>query len=137
VALTRNQARKVFKHELRLLNQALTEVFEYAENGETPIYGLDQHLMSRLTSALASRKTQALDDFYRKAQPLPEYPIWGEKGNFAQFLELNEFEIASTCFREEVERYLRYLTNYHQFPSVEDQDKLLNFDEDEEISDHR
>ncbi|KAJ7623892.1 hypothetical protein DFH06DRAFT_758078 [Mycena polygramma] len=71
-------------------------------------------------------RRRALDDFYRKAQPLPDYPVWAERGNFAQFLELNEFEIASTCFREEVERYLRNLSNYHQFPLVEDTDKFIN-----------
>ncbi|KAJ7610039.1 hypothetical protein DFH06DRAFT_1346176 [Mycena polygramma] len=140
VPLTRKQARRIFRHELQLLNRAMTEVFEYLEDGETPIYGLDRHLMSNLTSALASRKNRALDDFYRKAQPLPDYPVWAERGNFAQFLELNEFEIASTSFREEVERFLRNLTNYHHFPLVEDQDKFVNdYDdpEDEESGDHK
>ncbi|KAJ7125553.1 hypothetical protein C8R43DRAFT_1135396 [Mycena crocata] len=137
ILLTRTQARKIFKHELNLLNKALTEIYEYTEDGETPLYGLDRHLVSNLTAAIYSRKVAASDDFYRKAITMPEYPTWGDRGNFSQFLELNEFEIASTCFREEVERYLKYLANYHTFPNYEDQEKLLGYDDDEESSDQK
>ncbi|KAJ7484564.1 hypothetical protein FB451DRAFT_1169606 [Mycena latifolia] len=126
IPLSRSQARRIFKHDLNLLKQALTEVYEYSDPSENTIYGLDRHLMSLLTSALASRRRAASDDFYRKCQVLPEYPVWAETGNFGQFLELNEFEIASATFREEVERFLQALTNYHAFPSMEDPDQFIS-----------
>ncbi|KAJ7756500.1 hypothetical protein DFH07DRAFT_773196 [Mycena maculata] len=124
LSMSRNQARRFFKHELGLLNQALTEVYVYDEqNGDPVLYGIDRLLMSKLTSALSTRRHAASDDFYRRCEVLPEYPVWAERGNFNEFLELNEFEIASTMFRDEVERFLRYLTNYHTYPAAEDHEK--------------
>ncbi|KAJ6575859.1 hypothetical protein B0H10DRAFT_1963715 [Mycena sp. CBHHK59/15] len=134
ILLTCSQAHKIFKCELNLLSRALTEIFECTEDRETPIYGLDWHLMSNLT-AITSQKTAVSDDFYQKAQTVPEYPVWGDRGNFDQFLELNKFEIASSCFREKVERYLQYLTNFHTFPSIEDHQQFLH-DEDDKIPAH-
>ena len=49
---------------------------------------------------------------------IPNIPHWGLTGNTDEFWSTNDFEILGACYRCEVENFLIFLSNHHEFPST-------------------
>ena len=49
---------------------------------------------------------------------IPGIPHWGLMGKADEFWTANDFEILGACYRREVEDFLNYLNNHHEFPGA-------------------
>ena len=61
------------------------------------------------------RRNEAEEDLIINGEGLPAFPRWGLNGNADEFWTANDFEILGACYRCEVENFLAYLAEHHDF----------------------
>ena len=69
------------------------------------------------------RRNEAEEDLITSGEGIPSLPRWGLHGKADEFWMGNDFEILGACFRREVENFLAYLAEHHDFTKVKSNKK--------------
>ena len=78
-------------------------------------FALQRIILVNLNHQLKSRRNKAEDDLIISGEGIPSLPRWGLNGKADEFWSANNFEILGACFRQEVEIFLAYLVEHHEF----------------------
>lgn len=112
--LTRTEERTTFVEELSLLRQLLSNVTKYQDD-ELCILSTKRETLTKLSQLLHQRREVARDSLILSGAGIPSLPVWGPYGKGNQFWSPNDFEIIGACYRKDVETFIAYLADNHQF----------------------
>ncbi|EDR10742.1 uncharacterized protein LACBIDRAFT_324609 [Laccaria bicolor S238N-H82] len=114
--MSRNR-KKVFTEELGILNELLTNLYCFKDE-ERIGFALQRIILVSLNQRLRLRREQAEEDLIMAGYGIPSIPRWGLTGKADEFWNANDFEILGACYRREVENFLTYLSDHHEFPDT-------------------
>ena len=115
--MSRNEHKRVFSEELAILNELLTKLYCF-KDGEHVGFALQRIILVNLNQRLRARREQAEEDLIMSGDGIPNIPRWGLTGKADEFWSANDFDILGACYRREVENFLIFLSNHHEFPST-------------------
>lgn len=120
--MSRSERRKVFSEELAILNELLTKLYCFKDQDRVG-YAIQKIILVNLNQRLRARRKQAEEDLIMSGEGIPSIPRWGLTGRANEFWTANDFEILGACYRREVEDFLTYLSNHHEFPPARKETK--------------
>ena len=115
--MSRNERKRIFSEELGILNELLTNLYCFKDEDRVG-YALQRIILINLNQRLRARREQAEEDLVMSGDGIPSIPRWGLTGKADEFWTANDFEILGACYRREVESFLSYLNNHHDFPAA-------------------
>ena len=68
-----------------------------------------------LNHRLKASRNEAEEDLIVSGEGTPALPQWGLTGKADEFWMANDFEILGACYCQEVENFLAYLAEHHDF----------------------
>ena len=115
--MSRNERKKIFTEELAILNELLTNLYCFKDEDRVG-FALQRIILVNLNQRLRARREQAEEDLIMTGDGIPSIPRWGLTGKADEFWNANDFEILGACYRREVENFLTYLSDHHEFPAT-------------------
>ena len=98
-----------------ILRELLTNLYHF-NNGANQIgFALQKIILVNLNHRLKLRRNEAEEDLIITGEGIPALPRWGLNGKADEFWTANDFEILGACYRREVENFLVYLAEHHDF----------------------
>ena len=120
--MSRNDRKRIFSEELAILNELLTNVYCFKDDDRIG-YAIQKIILVNLNQRLRLRREQAEEDLIMAGDGIPNIPRWGLTGKADEFWTANDFEILGACYRREVENFLAYLNDHHEFPNTKKETK--------------
>ena len=115
--MSRNERKKVFSEELGILNDLLTNLYCF-KDGNRVGFAIQKIILINLNQRLRACQDRAEEDLIMTGEGIPSIPRWGLNGKADEFWTANDFEILGACYRREVENFLTYLGEHHEFAST-------------------
>ena len=113
--VSRKEQRSFFKEEMDILRELLTNLY-YFNNGTDGVgFALQKIILINLNQQLKIRRSEAEEDLISSGEGIPPLPRWGLNGKADEFWTANDFEILGACYCREVENFLAYLAEHHDF----------------------
>ena len=81
--------------------------------------------LRKVSHRLKLRRSDAEEDLIISGEGIPNLPRWGS-GKVNEFWTANDFEILGACYRREVENFLAYLAEYHNFAKSKEFENRIN-----------
>ena len=117
--VSRKGRKDLFKEEMEILRELLTNLY-YFNNGTNQVgYALQKIILVSLNHRLKLRRSEAEESLIVSGEGIPPLPRWGLNGKADEFWTGNDFEILGACYRREVENFLAYLAEHHDFSKGE------------------
>ena len=117
--VSRKGRKDLFKEEMEILRELLTNLY-YFNNGTNQVgYALQKIILVSLNHRLKLRRSEAEESLIVSGEGIPPLPRWGLNGKADEFWTGNDFEILGACYRQEVENFLAYLAEHHDFSKGE------------------
>ena len=114
--VSRKGRKDLFKEEMDILRELLTNLYYFNEDGTNQSgFALQKIILVNLNHRLKLRRNEAEEDLITCGEGIPSLPRWGLNGKADEFWTANDFEILGACFRREVENFLAYLAEHHDF----------------------
>ncbi|EDR12182.1 uncharacterized protein LACBIDRAFT_323267 [Laccaria bicolor S238N-H82] len=116
--VSRTERREIFKEEMDVLRELLTNLYHF-DNGANQVgFALQKIILVNLNQQLKSRRNEAEEDLITSGEGIPSLPKWGFTGKADEFWSANDFEILGACYRREVENFLAYIAEHHDFAKI-------------------
>ena len=115
--MSRNERKKIFTEELAILNELLTNLYCFKDDDRVG-FALQRIILVNLNQQLRAHREQVEEDLIMTGDGIPSIPRWGLTGKADEFWNANDFEILGACYRHEVENFLAYLSDHHEFPTT-------------------
>ena len=113
--VSRKERRDLFKEEMDILRELLSNLY-YFDNGiDQSGFALQKIILVSLNQRLKLHRSEAEEDLIISGEGIPALPKWGLNGKADEFWSANDFEILGACYRREVENFLAYLAEHHDF----------------------
>ncbi|KAF8991304.1 hypothetical protein BDQ17DRAFT_309206 [Cyathus striatus] len=109
---------QLFEKELSMFRDVLTFILQVGFRDGTVGYCISKPRLHKLMKKLKRRRDEAQDSLVLQCVRIPCLPVWGRNGDISEIWERNEFEILAACFRVEVEGFLGYLADFHEFDTA-------------------
>ena len=113
--VTRKGRKDLFKEEMDTLKELLSHLYYFNNGANGAGFMLQRIIPVNLNHQLKSRRNEAEEDLIISGEGIPSLPRWGLNGKANEFWLANDFEILGACFRREVENFLAYLAEHHEF----------------------
>ena len=113
--ISRKERRDLFKEEMDILRELLTNLYYFNNNTDGAGFALQKIILINLNQQLKMRRNEAEEDLIINGEGIPSLPRWGLTGKADEFWTANDFEILGACYRREVENFLAYLAEHHDF----------------------
>ena len=121
--VTRKGRKNLFKEEMDILRELLSNLYYFNDGTNPPGFALQKIILVNLNHRLKLRRNEAEEDLITSGEGIPSLPRWGLHGKADEFWTGNDFEILGACFRREVENFLAYLAEHHDFTKVKNNKK--------------
>lgn len=113
--MSRKIRKDLFKEEMNILKELLSNLYYFNDGANQTGFALQKIILINLNRRLKSRRNEAEEDLIVSGEGIPSLPKWGPNGKADEFWTANDFEILGACFRREVENFLAYLAEHHDF----------------------
>ena len=114
--VSRKGRKDLFKEEMDILRELLTNLYYFNDDRTNQAgFALQKIILVNLNHRLKLRRNEAEEDLITCGEGIPSLPRWGLNGKADEFWTANDFEILGACFRREVENFLAYLAEHHDF----------------------
>ncbi|EDR12628.1 uncharacterized protein LACBIDRAFT_323223 [Laccaria bicolor S238N-H82] len=113
--VTRKGRKDLFKEEMDTLKELLSRLYYFNDESNVAGFALQRIILVNLNHQLKARRNEAEEDFIISGEGVPTLPRWGLNSKADEFWSANDFEILGACFRREVENFLAYLAEHHDF----------------------
>ena len=113
--VSRKERRSFFKEEMDILRELLTNLYYFNNGTDNVGFALQKIILINLNQQLKIRRNEAKEDLISSGEGIPSLPRWGLNGKADEFWTANDFEILGACYRREVENFLAYLAEHHDF----------------------
>lgn len=98
-----------------ILRELLTNLYHFNNGANQVGFALQKIILVNLNQQLKLRRNEAEEDLIISGEGIPSLPRWGLNGKADEFWTANDFEILGACYRREVENFLAYLAEHHDF----------------------
>ena len=105
----------LFREEMDILKELLSNLYHFSSETNQARFALQKIILVNLNHRLKSRRNEAEEDLIISGEGVPQLPRWGLNGKADEFWTANDFEILGACYRREVENFLAYLAEHHDF----------------------
>ena len=105
----------LFKEEMDILKELLSNLYYFNSGISQAGFALQKIILVNLNHRLKARRNEAEEDLIVSGEGTPALPRWGLTGKADEFWTANDFEILGACYRREVENFLAYLAEHHDF----------------------
>lgn len=113
--VSRKGRKDLFKEEMDILKELLSNLYYFNSGTDLVGFALQKIILVNLNHRLKSRRNEAEEDLIVNGEGIPLLPKWGPSGKADEFWSTNDFEILGACYRREVENFLAYLAEHHDF----------------------
>ena len=113
--VSRKGRKDLFKEEMSILKELLSNLYHFQSATNQAGFALQKIILVNLNHRLKSRRNEAEEDLIMSGEGIPALPKWGLNGKADEFWTANDFEILGACYRREVENFLAYLAEHHDF----------------------
>ena len=114
----RKGRKDLFKEEMEILKELLSSLYYFSNGTNQAGFALQKIILVNLNQRLKSRRNEAEEDLIVSGEGIPPLPKWGLNGKADEFWTANDFEILGACYRREVENFLAYLAEHHDFSRI-------------------
>ncbi|KAF6742057.1 hypothetical protein DFP72DRAFT_861131 [Ephemerocybe angulata] len=104
------EARHFFKAEYQMLDEVLTHVHKYVDEGRGTGYRINIERWKPLAARMFEVKNSCKEALLASGEGIIELPKWGRTGRMTDVWSINDFEILSVAFRAEVEQFFSTVT---------------------------
>lgn len=92
----------------------------YFHSGTDQIgFALQKIILVNLNHRLKSQQNEAEEDLIINGKGVPPLPKWGPSSKADEFWSASDFEILGACYHWEVENFLGYLAEHHDFTKTQ------------------
>ena len=116
--VSRKGQKDLFKEEMDILKELLTNLYYFNSGTNQAGFALQKIILVNLNHRLKLRRSDAEEDLIISGEGIPNLPRWGLSGKADEFWTANDFEILGACYRREVENFLAYLAEHHDFAKI-------------------
>ena len=113
--VSRKGRKGLFKEEMDILKELLTNLYYINSGTDQAGFTLQKVILVNLNHRLKLRRSEAEEDLIVNGEGIPPLLRWGLNGKADEFWTANDFEILGACYRREVENFLAYLAEHHDF----------------------
>ena len=100
---------------MSILKELLSNLYYFQNGANQAGFALQKIILVNLNQRLKLRRNEAEEDLIISGAGIPPLPRWGLHGKADEFWTTNDFEILGACYRREVENFLAYLAEHHDF----------------------
>ena len=113
--MSRKGWKDLFKEEMDILKELLSNLYYFNSGTNQVGFTLQKIILVNLNHQLKLRRNEAEEDLIINGEGIPQLPRWGINSKADEFWSANDFEILGVCYRREVENFLVYLAEHHDF----------------------
>ena len=113
--VSRKGRKDLFKEEMDILKELLSNLYYFNSGTNQVGFALQKIILVNLNHRLKLRRNEAEEDLIVNGEGIPQLPRWGINGKADEFWSANDFEILGACYCQEVENFLAYLAEHHDF----------------------
>ena len=113
--VSRKGRKDLFKEEMDILKELLSNLYYFNSGTNQVRFTLQKIILVNLNHWLKLQRNEAEEDLIVNGKGVPQLPRWGINGKADEFWSVNDFEILGVCYRREVENFLVYLAEHHDF----------------------
>ena len=116
--VSRKGRKDLFKEEMDILRELLTNLYHFNSGINQADFALQKIILVNLNHRLKLLRSDTEEDLIISGEGIPALPKWGPSGKADEFWTANDFEILGACYRQEVENFLAYLAEHHDFAKI-------------------